>query len=215
MIRQFLFLALFMWVVYFTAFNFLVRVTTVHERRKFAWPSKGLWLLGIICLCCAICEGAMADWSSLYYQQVVSTGDNVNTTGYTSFALMMALGRVVGDKLVNRFGSAKILFADSLLIACGFALGVGVIHPIAVVTGFGLIGLGVSTIIPIVYTLAGKNSDSPPSVALAAVSSIGFIGFLAGPPVIGYVAHAIGLRLALLLLISMALIIGVLSRKVR
>jgi MFS family permease len=213
--QHYLFIAAFIWVVYFTAYNFMVRGSVAHKRQKFEWPSRALWLLGIICFCCAICEGAMADWSSLYYQQVVNTGEKVNTTGYTAYALMMALGRVVGDKLVKRFGSSQILLIDSAFIAIGFALGVGVIHPLAVIIGFGLIGLGVSTIIPIVYTLAGKNSDSPPSVSLAAVSSIGFIGFLAGPPLIGYIAHAIGLRLALLLLIITALIITVLSRKVR
>ena len=213
--QQYLFLALCMWVVYFTAYHFLVRGSISHGRMKLEWPSRALWLLGIICFCCAICEGAMADWSSLYYQQVVNTGEKVNTTGYTAYALMMALGRIAGDKLIKRFGSRQVLLIDSVFIAIGFAIGVGVIHPLAVVLGFGMIGLGVSTIIPIVYTLAGKNRDRPPSVSLAAVTSIGFIGFLAGPPVIGYVAHAIGLRLALLLLVFMALIITVLSRKVR
>jgi MFS family permease len=215
MFRQYLVISMLMWTVYFMSYNFLVQSSTTHERRKFVWPSRSLWLLGIICLCCAICEGAMADWSSLYYQQVVNTGHEVNTTGYTAYALMMALGRVVGDKLVNRFGSRQILLVDSFFIAVGFAIGVGIIHPVAIVIGFGLIGLGVSTIIPIVYTMAGKNTDNPPSVSLAAVTSIGFVGFLAGPPVIGYVAHAIGLRLALLLLISMAVIITILSRRVR
>jgi MFS family permease len=215
MARQYLFLAGFMLLVYLSAYHFLVHGIIAHKRMKFEWPSRALWLLGIICFCCAICEGAMADWSSLYYQQVVNAGQKANTTGYTAFALMMALGRVVGDKLINRFGSRQILLIDSIFIAGGFAVGVGIIHPLAVIIGFGMIGLGVSTIIPIVYTLAGKNRDSPPSVSLAAVTSIGFIGFLAGPPVIGYVAHAIGLRLALLLLIIMSLIITMLSRKVR
>jgi MFS family permease len=123
---------------------------------KFEWPSRALWLLGIICFCCAICEGAMADWSSLYYQQVVNAGEKVNTTGYTAYALMMALGRVVGDKLINQLGSRQVLLMDSVFIALGFAIGVGIIHPLAVVIGFGMIGLGVSTIIPIVYTLAEK-----------------------------------------------------------
>jgi MFS family permease len=215
MVHQYLVLAILMYVMYIAAYRFLVRGRAVPGRRKFAWPTRALWLLGIICLCCAICEGAMADWSSLYYQQVINTGESVNTTGYTAYALMMAIGRVVGDKLVNRFGSRKILFADSLFIACGFALGVGVIHPVAVIVGFGMIGVGVSTIIPIVYTLAGKSTSGAPSAALASVTSIGFIGFLAGPPVIGYIAHAVGLRLALLLLIIMALVITVASRKVR
>jgi len=215
MVQQYLVLVLIIWIVFLLSLKFLVRSSVVHSRRKFSWPTRSLWLLGIIGLCCAICEGAMADWSSLYYQQVVNNGLKVNTTGYTAYALMMAIGRVIGDRLINRFGSRRILFVDSLFIAFGFMLGVGIVHPVAVVVGFAMIGLGVSTIIPIVYTLAGKNSDSPPSVALASVTSIGFIGFLAGPPVIGYIAHAIGLRFALMLLTIMALTITFVSRKVR
>lgn len=92
---------------------------------------------------------------------------------------------------------------------------VGILHPLAVIAGFGIIGLGVSTIIPIVYTISGKNPDTPPSVSLATVSSIGFSGFLMGPPLIGYMAHAFGLRMALGLLVIMGLIIFGLSRKLR
>lgn len=215
MSRHYLIVSVIMISVYLAVFPLLIRTENAGHKTRFAWPARAIWILGIICFCSAICEGAMADWSSLYYQQVVQTGAKVNTTGYTSYALMMTIGRLLGDKLVDRFGARQILVVDSLFIAAGFLIGVGIAHPLAVVTGFGMIGIGVSTIIPIVYTMAGKNPNSPPSVSLAAVTSIGFIGFLAGPPLIGYIAHAIGLRLALLLLISMGLLITVLSRKVR
>lgn len=215
MTRHYLLVSSGMIAVYLAVFPLLIKTEQTGAKTRFAWPARAIWLLGIICFCSAICEGAMADWSSLYYQQVVQTGEKVNTTGYTSYALMMAIGRLLGDKLVDRFGARQILVADSLFITAGFLIGVGIAHPVAVVIGFGMIGIGVSTIIPIVYTVAGKNPNSPPSVSLAAVTSIGFIGFLAGPPIIGYIAHAIGLRLALLLLIFMGTLITFLSRKVR
>ncbi len=205
-----------MFVIYSTGSFFLVKGEQKNQGSgKMVWPSKLLWLLGIICFCCALCEGAMADWSALYYKQVLNDGSGVNTTGYTAYAFTMAFGRLIGDRLVDRFGSRNILLVDACFIIGGIIVGIGILHPVAVIIGFAMIGIGVSTIIPIVYTLSGKNPNSPPSVSLATVSSIGFSGFLIGPPLIGYIAHAIGLRLALLMLILMGMIIIILSRRVK
>lgn len=215
MFTQFAVISVCMVVVYIIAYLYLVSSASVKTTAGFAWPSSVLWILGIIGLCCEICEGAMADWSSLYYQEVVNTAGSVSTTGYTAFALTMALGRLAGDKLIDRFGSRQILLIDAIIIIAGLSIGIGIVHPLAVVIGFAMIGIGVSTIIPIVYTLAGKSAGNSPSMALSTVTSIGYIGFMAGPPVIGYIAHTIGLRGALLLLIVMPLTIVLLSRKVR
>ncbi len=178
------------------------------------WPSRWLWLLGLICFCCALCEGAMADWSSLYYKQVINDVQKVNTTGYTAFALMMALGRLSGDRLIDRFGSKKVLTVDAFFIVFGFLIATLASSPVIVIAGFGAIGMGVSTVIPIVYTLSGKETGRPASVSLASVSSIGFSGFLIGPPLIGYIAHAVGLRFALMSLFIMGVAIFMMSRKI-
>jgi MFS family permease len=208
--------AIFQVVVYVMLYSFLVKNDVQHPGKKvFQWPDKALWLLGIICFCCTLCEGAMADWSSLYYMQVVSAVNKVSTTGYTAFALMMALGRLTGDKLIDRFGAKQVLMADGFLIAIGLGLALSLPHYIPVIIGFGMVGVGVATVIPIVYTLASKNEHLPPAASLAAVSSIGFTGFLIGPPVIGFVAHAIGLRMALMIVIVLALTSVMLSRKVK
>lgn len=213
---HYLLISSLMIIVYLVMHFYLVRSEERNSGSgRMVWPSKLLWLLGIICFCCALCEGAMADWSSLFYKQVVGDGSKVNTTGYTAFALMMALGRLVGDKLVDRFGSRNVLMVDSLFIAMGFLIGTNILNSIGVIIGFGLIGIGVSTVIPIVYTLSGKNPGTPASISLATVSSIGFSGFLVGPPVIGYIAHGIGLRPALMILTLMGAVIFVLSKKVK
>lgn len=198
-------------------FMYLVKKDTprTRDQRLFAWPDKGLWLLGAICFCCALCEGAMADWCSLYYKQVISNISQVSTTGYTAFAFMMALGRLIGDWLTTKLGYRNIIMLDSLLIVSGLGIAILVQDPLFVIAGFGLVGFGVSTIIPIVYSLAGRSKSMATSTALAAVSTVGFTGFLIGPPIIGFVAHEIGLRWALVIVLLLGLVIFGLGRKIR
>lgn len=185
------------------------------EQKVFAWPDKTLWLLGAICFCCAICEGAMADWSSLYYKQVLNDLQRVSTSGYMVFACMMALGRLIGDRIIGKLNYKGALVFDGVLITTGLLLATFIAHPVAALIGFGLIGLGVATVIPIVYSLSAKTTTMSTSAALAAVSTVGFSGFLVGPPMIGFIAHQTGLRFALLLLSSLGLIILWLCRKIR
>ncbi|MFM1794543.1 MAG: hypothetical protein RL642_928, partial [Bacteroidota bacterium] len=89
------------------------------SQKIFAWPTKALLLLGLICFCGAMSEGTMADWSSLYYRQVINQPHVVSALGYTAFALFMSIGRFVGDPLIEKWGHAKILKANGLLIAIG------------------------------------------------------------------------------------------------
>ncbi|MBC7849449.1 MAG: MFS transporter [Chitinophagaceae bacterium] len=183
--------------------------------KVFAWPDRALWLLGAICFCCAFCEGAMADWSSLYFKQVINDLNKVSTTGYTAFAFMMAFGRLIGDRLTSRMGYKGILMLDSALICVGLLIAILIQTPVMVIIGFGLIGFGVATIIPIVYSLSGRTKTMATSTALATVSTVGFTGFLVGPPVIGFIAHEVGLRWALLIILFLGLIIFGLGRKVK
>ncbi len=166
-------------------------------KKLLAMPDKALMIIGIICLCCTLCEGAMADWSALYYKQVVNDVTKVSTTGFTAYAFTMAVGRFFGDRLISVLRYKKVLILDGILIASGMTLALASTIPMLVIIGFAMVGFGVSTIIPISYSMAGKSKTLKPSVALAAVSTIGFTGFLIGPPIIGFVAHETGLRLAL------------------
>lgn len=182
--------------------------------KLFALPDKALLLIGIICLCATLCEGAMADWSALYYQEVLSGPVGVSTAGFTGYAFTMALGRFSGDRLIHAFGYRNVLMLDAVLIAGGMALALAFRWPAMVILGFGLVGFGVSTIIPIAYSMAGRSNTLRPSVALAAVSTVGFTGFLIGPPVIGFIAHEVGLRTALLLVTALGVVIFLLSSTV-
>ena len=184
-------------------------------QKIFAWPDKTLWLLGAICFCCAICEGAMADWSSLFYKQVLNDLKRVSTTGYMVFACMMALGRLIGDVVIGRLSYKGALVLDGILITIGLIVATTLAFPVAVIIGFGLIGFGVATVIPIVYSLSAETTTMSTSAALAAVSTVGFSGFLVGPPMIGFIAHQTGLRYALMLLSLLGIVILWLCRKVK
>jgi fucose permease len=214
--QHFMIVAVIVTVIAATMVFYLIRKTKpAAEQKIFAWPDETLWLLGAICFCCAICEGAMADWSSLYYKQVLNDLQRVSTSGYMVFACMMALGRLVGDGVIGKLSYKKALMFDGALVTIGMLLATSIAHPVAVLIGFGLIGFGVATVIPIVYSLSAKTTTMSTSAALAAVSTVGFSGFLVGPPMIGFIAHQTGLRFALMLLSLLGLIILWLCRKVK
>jgi MFS family permease len=125
---------------------------------------------------------------------VVGAPKEMVTLGYTVFMATMATGRFLGDRLVTRFGIQRMLQISGIIISSGLA--VAVLFPtIELATaGFFLVGLGVSSVVPLVYSAAGKSKTMSPGVALAAVSTIGFLGFLIGPPLIGFIAELSGLR---------------------
>jgi MFS family permease len=157
-------------------------------------PNKELWLLGLIAFCCMACEGAMFDWTGVYFQKVVNVPRQLVALGYTAFMSTMAGGRFLGDWIITRFGKRQVLQASGLLIFSGLLLAVLFPYLLFAILGFMLVGFGVSSVIPVVYSAAGNSQNLAPSVALATVSSIGFIGFLIGPPIIGFIAEILSLR---------------------
>ncbi len=184
-------------------------------QRGFQWPTTALWLLGIICFCNTMAEGAMADWSSLYYRQTLKDPAGVSTTGYVAFTLSMALGRLAGDRIIDALGYRRTLMYNGVLIAAGLSLALLWPVPFAVITGFAAVGLGVSSVIPIAYMIAGRSGSMSPAAALASVSAIGFTGFLIGPPVIGFIADASSLSWGLALVGLLGICITILSTRVR
>lgn len=164
------------------------------KAKVFIKPDKTVLILGLIAFCCMICEGSMADWIGVYFQNVVHAPAKFITIGYVSFMATMATGRFLGDRMITKFGVEKILKCSGILIACGLTILISFPYLQAAVTGCLLIGVGVSCVVPVVYGLAGKSKTMSPQFALAAVSSISFLGFLLGPPVIGFIAQVSSLR---------------------
>ena len=200
--------ALLLYVVIAFNFRHLVKtrpakpkaVEAENQRSFLPKLNPALVWLGVIGFCSMVSEGIMFDWSGVYFKQVVKAPESLVVLGYTSFMIMMACGRFVGDKVTARFGRKRVLQVSGVLISGGMYLAVFLPYVIPAAIGFMLVGLGVSTVVPGVYSIAGKTPGIEPSKALTAVSSVSFLGFLIGPPVIGYIAHAVGLKMSFALI---------------
>ena len=201
------------------AFQYLLPAEEKSPEKQplFVKPDATLLRLGIIAFCCMICEGAMFDWSGIYFQRVVGADRDWIGAGYTAFMCTMAAGRFLTDGVVARIGFKQTIVLSGTLITAGLL--VAVLFPTlpAAIAGFFIVGFGVSSVVPLVYSEAGKSKTMSPGMALAAVSSIGFIGFLIGPPLIGVVAGLFGLRLSFgiiaLIGLGVALMVGLPKRK--
>lgn len=178
----------------FMKFGRMPKDAVVGNQPLFVKPDIVLLKLGLISFCCMAAEGTMFDWSGIYFQKIVEAPAGLVTLGYSAFMGTMALGRFLGDGLVLRFGRKEILQGSGILIATGLLIAVFIPTLVFATIGFLLVGFGVSSVVPIVYSQAGKSEKMSPGMALAAVSSIGFFGFFIGPPLIGFIAEAFGLQ---------------------
>lgn len=157
-------------------------------------PERFLFLLGIVAFCGMAAEGAMSDWSGVYLQDVVGTSQRLAPLGLTAYMITMASGRFVVDKASARFGKKRIVQAGGCLIFLGLFLAVAFPNLITTIIAFMIIGFGTCSIVPTIYSIAGQKTKISTGMALTIVSSISFIGFLLGPPVIGYISNLTNLR---------------------
>ncbi|WP_235985729.1 MFS transporter [Mucilaginibacter segetis] len=181
----------------------------------FVMPDNSLIKLGIIAFCSMICEGAMFDWSVIYFKKVVLAQGAWMGAGYTAFMLTMAGGRFIADWFAHRFGLKRTLQISGLLTATGLMIAVIFPQLYTALFGFLMVGAGVSSVVPMVFSAAGRSKTMSPGVALAAVSTIGFMGFLIGPPLIGFIAEAATLRASFTLIAMMGLCVTVISTKAK
>jgi fucose permease len=179
--------------------RWLMPSTTQHVSPGgvFARPTGALLGLGALAFCGLLAEGAMGDWSAVYLHDTLGSSPAVAAVGFAAFSLAMAAGRFGGDRLVVRFGSGHVLRASSAVAAIGLAVAISIGTPAVGIIGCGLVGLGISNVIPILFSAAGRVGGIPAGTALAAVATTGYLGFLAGPPLIGLAAEVSGLRVAL------------------
>ncbi len=188
-----------------------------HEGKQtlFAKPDSAILKLGIIAFFCMACEGTMFDWSGVYFKTIVQAPESSTTLGYVAFMCTMAAGRFTTDRLITRFGIKPMLRISGILIATGLAIAIIFPYMIPATIGFLLVGFGVSSVVPTVYGLAGKSKTMSPGMALAAVSSISFFGFLFGPPVIGFIAQASNLQWSFALVACLGLITTLMAGKIK
>ena len=163
------------------------------------WPPRALLVLGGLAFLGLLAEGAMADWSAVYLRDVVGTGPSVAATGFAAFSLAMAAGRFAGDALVNRFGAAAVVSVSGAVAAGGLGAALLVGGALSGVAGMALVGRGIANIVPVLFAAAARTPGIAPGRALAAVATTGYLGFLAGPPLIGALAGVAGLPAGLAL----------------
>ncbi|ASZ09684.1 MFS transporter [Chitinophaga pendula] len=195
--------------------NLLPEDAPSDSQPLFAKPDSHILKLGIIAFASLVTEGTMFDWSGIYFQKVVAVPEAYTTLGYIAFMGTMAGGRFVSDSMVTRFGIKRVLQCSGIISTCGLLLAILLPHIITATLGFLLVGIGVSSIVPLVLALAGKSKTLPPGVAIAAVSTVGFLGFLIGPPLIGFIAEATDLRWSFALIAVLGLGTTLLASRVK
>jgi fucose permease len=196
---HFVAIILIVWIILWINHPFLIKGAIGYNdgepRRKFlSKPDSLLFQLGIVCFCSMACEGAMFDWSGVYFKDIVKAPHSLIVLGYTSFMIMMATGRFLADKIISEIGRKRLIQISGIVISTGLFTSVLFPYLVPCTVAFMLVGLGVSGIVPTVYSAAGRHPRVPPGIALATVASVGFFGFLMGPPLIGYISEIAGLR---------------------
>ncbi len=185
-------------------------------KKMWTKPTPLMFQFGLIALSNMVCEGMMFDWSGVFYQSVVKVSESQRTIGYISFMACMTTGRMFADALINYWGPRKQLMLSGLLVTLGLVT--AIIYPSIITStiGFMLVGFGVSSVIPTIYGSVGKSAEpGQASIALASVSSIGFFGFLIGPPIVGFLSGALGLRWAFLTISLLGLVTFIQSYRLK
>jgi MFS family permease len=171
--------------------------TSKLEGSAFQMPTAAILPLGIIAFCCMTGEGSMADWSATYMHKIVGKSESFSAIALGVFSAAMTIGRIFGDYFTSILGRRKLLIIDSILSVFGMSIALVFPSEYTVFAGFFLVGLGLSTIVPIVYSTAGNTPGVSPSAGIAMATTIGYSGFFMGPPIIGLLGDAYGLRIGL------------------
>ncbi len=167
------------------------------QKARFWQISPTLMLLVVIAFCSFLSVGAMFDWSAVYLSGTLHTGAGLAAAGFTTFLACMAVGRSVGDTLATRFGEAALVRIACSLAAIGLALALVFSWTPVVMTGLGLVGIGLSVPFPLVLSATGRLAKRDKGAIFATVTTGGYIGLIAGPPMIGFIADRVGVHLAL------------------
>jgi hypothetical protein len=168
-----------------------------HRGPAFAVPGRATIALGALCFLAMSSEGAVLDWSALHLRESLGVSAAQAATGFAAFSASMAAGRFGGDWLRARFGAVVLVRGSALLAAAGLAVAVLIAAPLPAVIGFALAGFGLANLVPVFIGAAGRIPGEGSGTAIASVATMGYTGFLFGPPVIGAVADASNLAVAL------------------
>lgn len=169
----------------------------------FSMPDKNLLKFAIICFVSMACENTMYDWSGIYFQNVLHASQKMTTAAFVFFMTAVTLGRFCGDFAVMRFGIKNILLYSAFFVSAGFLICFVLPFVYSTILGFVLIGIGVSCTVPLVFSIAGKSKSLSSGLALTSISTIGYLGFLVVPPMVGYISEVLSMKWAFLIMASL------------
>ncbi len=204
--------AIFIAIISLLIFSYTLKndKSTFGNKLIFGKPDPFIFYLGLLVFFAAICEGGMFDWSGVYFKEVIN--EPIFTYGYLLFMAAMAFSRFYSDRLVEVIGLEKIYIFSSLLIAVGILLAITFPYFYPALIGFCLVGLGTAAIFPMTFMLAGTSKKYSPGMAISIISTYATVGMLIGPPLVGYVAHAFGLKNAFYIFVVAGLLFIPLSQ---
>jgi Na+/melibiose symporter-like transporter len=185
------------------------------QKTKFRFPTGSFLLMIVISLCINITEGTMADWSAVFMKEVVQTSSYFEGWGMAGYSLFMALGRLIGDKIIPKFGANNVLFYGGILSICGILVVIALPFTFSAIAGFALIGAGVSCGAPILYASAARIPNMAKGSGLAIMNTFAMGGFLFGPVLIGFISKATTLSIAFGFIASLGIVWVIQSRRVK
>jgi MFS family permease len=181
-----------------------------HKRHAGRWWRQVI-LFGCLMFICFLCEGAIADWSAIYMKEAHGIGPVVAVFAYMIFNGCMTVGRLTGDKVIQRFGSIPTLIVGGMMGVVGLSVGLLSGNLVIALIGFGVIGIGLSVLVPILVSMAGNLPGGDRNAALARVSTFGSVGLMVGPGLIGLVAERYDLLYALLIPVGLLIIFSIVT----
>ena len=181
----------------------------------FAWPTMATIGLGLLCFLALMIEGSILDWAAILLREKFVLDAGIAALGFGFYQAGMAVARLSGDWIRLRVGAVTMVAASALLAAAGTALALIAPSPALAITAFVFAGLGLGNIAPVLFAGGGRLEPDAPGRGIAAVTTLGYTGFLCGPPLIGFLAQVSSLNSALFLTVIAALIIAIFARSVK
>ena len=180
-----------------------------------ALPHGTVLFIGLLCFIGFLTEGSVLDWSAVFLISVRDIEPYYAGLAFASFSATMTLGRLVGDQIVRQLGGPTVIGLGGLCAAAGFAIAILLPSLPAALLGYALVGAGCSNVVPVLFSSVGRQTDMPESVAVPAITALGYAGILAGPAIIGLIAHLLSLTSAFLLLTALLLGVAASGRLLR
>ncbi len=171
-----------------------------------------LFALCVIGFCLFLSEGAMADWVAVYLKQILDAGPGTAAAGYAVFSAGMAVFRLLGDAITVKLGQVQTVRTGALVAAVGLTFALLMKSPYWALPGFAATGVGFSVIVPLVFAAGGRIPSVSPGAGIATVSGLSYMGFLFGPPLIGFISQKSSLRYALFLVVALTLLSAILAK---